>query len=302
MAKFLYAHRPSKHIQRRMVVDACRRLEAITPLPDYRFVGFGAYEYVDFDLVRRELGIVGMDSIEVDAKHSARYLFNRPFDRIDVHFDRASNVLPTLLDEPMLRIVWLDYVDRLNGEVLGDFGTCLRKVAPGSLVLITIHAKPRGALAERRANLAADVGEQRVPAHATKAHLGPHFADVQRDIVARTVAEQLRYRNDGATFTQVFDIRYTDSTPMQTWGGLVSLPGDPDAQVALAGLKGLPQTSFAGDPAVHATVPPLTTREVLHLNSQLPCAGPLDAEDIPVDELNAYERLYRWYPPVPAAM
>jgi hypothetical protein len=302
MAKFLYAHRPSKHVQRRMVVDACRRLEAIAPLPSYRFVGFGAYEYVDFDLMRRDLGIVGMDSIELDSKHTARYLFNRPFDRIDVHFDRASNVLPTLLDERMLRIVWLDYVDRLNGEVLSDLGTCLRKVAPGSLVLITVRAKPRGAFAERRENLAADVGEQRVPASATNAHLGPHFADVQRDIVSSSVTEQLRYRNDGATFTQVFDIRYTDSTPMQTWGGLVSVPGDPDAQIALDELKMLRQTSFAGNLAVHATVPPLTTREVLHLNSQLPAVSSLDAEDIPVDELNAYESLYRWYPPVPVAM
>ena len=285
MAKFLYAHRPSKHVQRKMIVDACRRLDRIAPLGTYRFVGFGAYEFVDFELFRRELGVVVMDSIELDTARQKRYLFNRPFDHIEVHFDRASNVLPDLLDDSGRRIVWLDYLGGVDHEVLSDVGTCVRKLAPGSILVITVGARPRGPFAERRANLAADVGEARVPAHATDAYLGPHFADVQRDIVAASIPEQLRYRDDAAAFTQLFDIRYTDSTPMQTWGGLLAVDGDPSAAAVIAECDALEQTSLPGQPPVRATVPPLTTREVLYLNRQLPSQGVLQGEDIPDAEL-----------------
>ncbi len=100
---------------------------------------------------------------------------------------------------------------------------------------------------------------------------------------------------------QLFDIRYEDSMPMQTWGGLVTGPALA-ASIAAADFGGLEQTSLAGDLPVDATVPPLTNREVLNLNLQLPTAGALDAADVPEDDLDAYRRLYRWYPPVPAPM
>ena len=134
MARFLYANRPSKHIQRRMVVDACRRLRVFSSLCDYRYVGFGAYEFVNFELVRRELGIVQMDSIEQDTRYEDRYLFNRPFAEIEVHFDTANNVLPNLLEEAALRVVWLDYTSGLNQKVLQDVGICIRKLTPGSVL------------------------------------------------------------------------------------------------------------------------------------------------------------------------
>ncbi len=126
MARFLYAQRPSKHIQRRMVVDAFRKLRAFAPLPEYEYVGFGAYEFVDFELCRRELGIVSMHSIEVNSHQQDRYLFNRPFSDIELHFDRASNVLPDLLEDPVLRIIWLDYTSGIDQEVLQDLGLSFR--------------------------------------------------------------------------------------------------------------------------------------------------------------------------------
>lgn len=303
MADFLYAHRPSKHVQRRMIVDACRRLDRIAPLEAYRFVGFGAYEYVDFELVRRELGIVGMDSIEADVKHQARYEFNRPFHGIELHFARASDVLPDLLDAAVRRIVWLDYLEGVDREVLTDLGTCVRKLAPGSVMLITVRARPEGVFDERRDRLVAAVGSDRVPDDVDNARLGKGTGDVQRGILASAVPQSLRRRDDDATFTQLFDIRYKDGVPMQTWGGLLSVPEQAEA-VAAADFGALEQVSLASEPAVGATVPPLTTREVLYLNQRLPCGegGRLTGEDIPEEQLDAYERLYRWYPPVPAAM
>ncbi len=56
--------RPNKQIQRLMCIDVMRRLSAFRPLNDYRYIGLGGYEFIDFDLVYRSLGIKRMISIE----------------------------------------------------------------------------------------------------------------------------------------------------------------------------------------------------------------------------------------------
>jgi hypothetical protein len=302
MARFLYVSRPSKHVQRHMVVDACRRLRAFAPLSEYVYIGMGAFEFVDFELVRRELGIVTMHSIEIDDNARERYVFNRPFAEITVHFDRASNVLPDLLDDPVLRIVWLDYVSGLTQEVLQDVGTCVRKLAAGSALFVTVAARPAKPAARRRSELVDAVGANRVGAHVNDQMLASGLPAVQRDILLSEAVEHQARRVDGATFRQLFNLRYTDSTPMQTWGGVLVGPAMA-AAFESARFDELDQTSNDAT-MVDATVEPLTMREVLHLNRQLPAGAgsPLTGDGIPSDALRAYERLYRWYPTVPAPM
>jgi hypothetical protein len=302
MARFLYGSRPSKHVQRRMVVDACRRLRAFAPLAEYEYLGFGAFEFVDFELVRRELGIVRMQSIEEDTNGQARYLFNRPFAEIRMHFSRASDVLPDLLDEPVLRIVWLDYTGLLEHEVLQDVGTCIRKLVPGSVLIVTVAARPATPASSRRDRLVEAVGAERVSGDITNESLALGFAATQRDILVAEADVQATRRTDGAVLRQLFNIRYRDDNPMQTWGGVLLSPGM-SAALDLANFAEMEQVSL-DEMAVDATVEPLTTREVLHLNRQIPTApgAALVGEGIPPAALIAYERLYRWYPAVPAPM
>src|SRR5919106_3791691 len=200
MARFLWAHRPSKHVQRRMVVDVCRQLRTFDELTNYRYVGFGAYEFVDFELFRRELGIVGMDSIEFDTSGQERYRFNRPFGEIELHFDRASDVLPDLLEDPLLRIVWLDYTWGLNQEVLQDVGTCVRKLVAGSMLIVTVVARPARPANERRARLIEAVGPDRVDPDVTDDSLAHGLPAAQRDILVSEAASQASRRGDGAAF------------------------------------------------------------------------------------------------------
>ena len=51
-----YEFRPAKAAQRRMIVDACRRLTAISALDQYQYVGFGGLEFIDFIEFHRGLG------------------------------------------------------------------------------------------------------------------------------------------------------------------------------------------------------------------------------------------------------
>jgi hypothetical protein len=304
MGRFLWAQRPSKHVQRRMVVDACRRLRSFAPLDQYRYVGFGAYEFVDFELFRRELGIVEMHSIEGgEGEEEGRFTFNRPFGEVSVHFGRASDLLPDILDDAVLRIVWLDYLSSLSAEVLQDVGTCGRMMIPGSVLIVTINARPPQPKGERRRKLIEAVGPERVAPEMIDENLDPPgFARAQREILAQEVRSWMSRRDDGSSFRQLFNIRYDDGTPMLTWGGLIVAPGM-HAALENACFHELEQTSD-GEHMVDATVHPLTTREVLHLNSQLPTrdATGLSGQGIPEEALQSYERLYRWYPTVPAPM
>jgi hypothetical protein len=285
-----------------MVFEVCRRLRAFSPLTDYHYVGFGAYEFVDFELCRRELGLVTMHSIEVDSSAAARYSFNRPFADIAIHFDTASNVLPDLVDTAALRIVWLDYTSGLEQEVLQDVGICLRRLIPGSMLIVTVNATPAKPASDRRAELVRAVGATRVDPQVTNETLAHGLPSVQRDILMHEVATQLPRRTDGSTFEQVLNIRYRDSQTMHTWGGVLVAPGMRSAFDS-AHFEDLEQVS-TDSRLIDATVEPLTTREVLHLNRQLPVTTPntLGGHGIPDNALRAYERLYRWYPSVPIAM
>src|SRR6266851_2685661 len=134
-----YSGRPAKHIQRRMVVEALRRLDAIISLKKYRYVGFGGLEFLDFDLVHRTLGISQMTSIEHDSAKAKRFGFNRPFRGIRLLMGKASEFLPSV-DWRGPRIVWLDYEVMLTGEVLRDAETVARVLRPGSVLIVTINA------------------------------------------------------------------------------------------------------------------------------------------------------------------
>lgn len=300
-AKYTYAFRPRKQIQRLLIVDACQRLRTIAPLETYQYVGFGGFEFVDFDLFRRRLGIGRMVSYEKDADES-RYEFNRPFADIELKFGSASQHL-AFLDRATLRIVWLDYLQTLDHEVLQDVAAASARLAPGSLLIVTVNAMPARPADRRRAQLAESVGEERVPNGVEDASLAKWgLADVQRRILAATAEEALDGRGDGAQFEQLFNFRYADGAQMLTVGGIIVTPGIRQAFEACK-FEQLKQVSRDHN-AVLISAPALTAKEALHLNRQLPLdAGAiLDCPGLDPDDVEGYERFYRWYPPIPAAI
>lgn len=297
--KYSYAFRPRKQIQRLLIVDACQRLRAVAPLEDYEYVGFGGFEFVDFDLFRRRLGIKRMVSYEKDPDPD-RYEFNRPFGEIELRFGPASQFLP-FLDKATLRIVWLDYLQRLDAEVLQDAAAAAARLAPGSLFLASVNAMPARPASNRRAELATDVGEEQIPNDVDDASLAKWgLAEVQRRILLRAIANALEARGDGASFEQLFHFRYADGAQMLTVGGMIVTPGLRQLFEA-ARFDQLDQVSHGGSPIV-VSAPALTMREALHLNAQLPCptGGALACPGLDADDLAGYEQFYRWYPPIPA--
>jgi Putative O-methyltransferase len=295
MPPFSYVARPAKHVLRQMLAEALRLLDPISDLGTYRYVGFGGLEFVDFDLFHRQFGMAEMISIEIDSNAYDRYTANRPFAPIAVRAGSASEQLPAL-DWSGLNIVWLDYEQPLNDEVLSDVSYLARELSPGSVLIVTVNARtPR--IGERVATLERNVGANRVPLGKDEDALAKWgFAEVQRDILYDAIRRECRNRADKASFEQLFDFQYADSVFMQTYGGILSSPSL-EKTVASLSLSQLEFVRSRGDDPVRIELPILTRREVIELNRQLP-RQPSDAlqlEGVRAEDLARYERFYRWY-------
>jgi len=294
-----YGMRPAKHIQRQLVFDACRRLTAFAPMSDYWYIGLGGLEFVDFALARRQLGIRRMISMEQDTFAYARYEFNRPFAEIDVLGGRATDLLPTL-DYVGLRIVWLDYEQRLNDEVMADAIYLSRVLLPGSVLIVTMNSDPASPRDRRRSELVDRVGESRIPSGTTDETLARWgLASAQWRILSDALTAAFRSRGDGAYLEQLFNVCYADTSRMQTYGGVVLAP----ALVRAFETCRFDDLDFIrrGEEPVIVRAPVLTVKELIHLNRQLPlpAGGAFEGATLPDDDMADYERFYRWYPTPP---
>jgi hypothetical protein len=297
MPKIDYRLRPSKAIQRHMIVEICRRLTVFAPLPDYQYVGFGSLEFIDFDLVHRSLGITDMTSIEADLVWMERYLFNRPFQTVKIIPGRASEHL-TELDWGKLSIVWLDYEQKLNNEVISDVTLLCGRLQPGSALFVTVNAQPEMVIAERRPDLVKRIGERRIPPLVTNESLAKWgLADTQHQVLHDVISDTLRDRFIRADWMQVLDIRYADDARMQTLGGIVLAPGNKKA-FDDARFGDLDFVRFAGGAPLQIRVPVLTAKERRALNEQLPLSSgaTLTVSWLSDDDANDYLRVYRYAP------
>ena len=291
--------RPNKQIQRLMCIDVMRRLQTFRPLDEYRYVGLGGYEFIDFDLVYRALGISRMTSIE-DTGRIERFEFNRPFASIEIEWGNTNERLPTLkLDEPL--IVWLDYCGPVDKRILPDVLLLGEKLLAGSMLLVTVNADtlPDG---DRLDVLEKRVTRERIPIDIRDdAQLdGWGTAVVQRRVLASEIRTGLARRADGRRFEQLVNIHYRDTRKMQTWGG-VFIDAGTEANFTAAGFRDLPQVK-TGDEPVAVKVPILTAREILTLEPAMGAGAPDVLPWVPEREIRSFEELHRWYPPVPAPM
>jgi hypothetical protein len=283
-----------------MAIDTMRRLSAFRPVAEYRYVGLGGFEFIDFDLIKRSLGIRSMISIE-ETNHPARSEFNCPSPDIEVLFGHSNVVLPGIaIDEPS--IIWMDYCSPLRHDVLQDILLLGERMLPGSMLLITANAavSPDG---ERVSTLEERVGRDRVPLDVSEEkHLDGHrTAAVQRRILLSEIRKGLSKREDGVRFEQVMNVNYRDTTAMQTIGGIF-VDTSTTSQFASAEFRTLEQVKTTEEP-LKVRVPVLTAREVLDLEKRMQRGEPFPTFDwLKSRERDSFGKLHRWYPPVPAPM
>ena len=315
-----YSVRPAKAIERRMLCAAFERLHAFQHIQDYRYIGFGSIYFSDFQLLHRELGITDMLSIEKDVSARGCFRFNRPYKCIRLKFAASSQVLPAL-NWGRRTIVWLDYDDRLNVNILGDIATVCFRATSGSLVVISVNAHPDAEpskedrdiheketgkpfdLSDYRLHIAKELVGEKLPAGTSGADLrGQGLAKVFREIIHNEIVEQLSIRNamlqpeERIYYRQLFHFRYKDGAQMVTVGGILYRRADEQTLTA-CDFDTLP---FIRNGAEHCSIkaPCLTGKEIRHLNTQLPTNSPakLRAAGVPLSDIQQYAEVYRYFP------
>jgi hypothetical protein len=294
MGAMSYENRPSKAVTRSIFVEMLRHLKVIAPLTDYQYVGFGALEFVDFDVVHRRLGIEKMTSIEASSPLE-RYEYNRPFSKINVLSGRAQTVLPGL-DWRGLSIVWLDYTSSLTHEVIRDVEHMARVLIPGSVLAVTVNAHPDMDIAKRRTNLEKAIGSANVPVGVSDNKLGQWgLAEVQQGVLHDHIDQVMSLRLDSASWRQILNVQYQDSARMQMIAGIVSAPVA-DRVIDDCRFHEMPEYR-SGKDALNVFVPLLTKRERAWFERRMPLApgDPLPSRPgIKASDVEAFVSVYRW--------
>jgi hypothetical protein len=289
-----YEFRPAKAAQRRMIVDACRRLTAVAALDKYQYVGFGGLEFIDFVEFHRGLGIPIMTSIERDTNMHHRLEFNKPYSGIRILMGEARDQLPQV-DWTTLAITWLDYTDTLTKDVLRDVDYVVRSSVPGSMVVVTVNGAATGIpLGERLGRLRDELGDLVDDSVTDQDMAGWGPVTVERSVL-QARAHSVGREAHGLPFRQLFNFHYADDAKMLTWGGIVT-SASLDRTIDACRFEDLDFVRTGAD-AFEIRVPVLTEREIAYLETELvgPAAAPLPKiKGVEPSDIKAFAQVYRW--------
>ena len=141
--KLNYALRPSKQVERKLLVEAMQKLshEGL-PISDYTSLGFGAPFYADFQVFHRYLFIDKMICVE-GGSIPKRMIFNKPFGFIELRLDMLQKSSLRLIARPaiwLLRPTTINHWERIR---MADVQQITWVLAPGSVLLVTVEADAR---------------------------------------------------------------------------------------------------------------------------------------------------------------
>jgi hypothetical protein len=278
-----------------MFCDALRALRRLRPIEEYQYIGFGHWQFVDFELMRREVGVRGMYSIERNTNEQARFEENMPFEEISLLFDTAFACLQgDKIDLTKPTIAWLDYTIPLESSVLQDLRLLMEQMPVGSVLATTLNCHP----GHEEGRLEALERKLEVPGDIVEDDLGRDgLPKVQRRVLVEQLEATAQQRADGAGIAQFMFLRYADRAPMTFWAGLVTDDSEPiEAAVETLGRH---EQFRDGEDFLDVSVPYLSTREVIALNKEITEGSAPSIRGVPKDQCEAYGRLHRWYPPVP---
>lgn len=297
-----YALRPAKNIERKLIAEACARLSVFDRVCSYRYVGFGSTFYSDFTLFHRVLGFGPMISIQKNLGDKIRFDFNVPLGCITNQFGESSDILPNLTWEGIPTIVWLDYDEKIDVSKLNDIGFLAGALHPSSVLIMTVRSKGEDFGDQppaRLDNLRKQLGDKLPQEVSLPDVVNSRFHNVMWRAVNATIADILTRRNSAilsqqhVKFEQIFYFTYTDSTPMVTVGGIF-IKEEQREEFSRCDFQSL-EFYKSGAEAYDIYVPSLTYREQRHLDKQLPGTR-AEAPGVPAEDLEAYARLYRYFP------
>lgn len=143
MSHPIYHLRPHKAVDRNLFCEALIHIGKMEDLSKYRYIGFGSYEFDEYKLLYRMLGLEDMHSIEKDSNIYARQQFNKPYPGIQLFNKDCSAYFDENYDETKQSIVWLDFSDAHDKvSQCDDIAYVCGKLAEKDILRITLNAQP----------------------------------------------------------------------------------------------------------------------------------------------------------------
>lgn len=299
-----YSLRPSKNIQRQIVFEGIRDLQAHLDLDRLVYVGFGSIWFADFAMAHKSLQIDDMVSIEKDDIGYRRAVFNAPYATVRVKHGLSNNVLPSLYDDDLIKrrpwLVWLDYDYAYNESVRDDVRSIVENAPTNSIALFTFNGKDhKYGSAPERPNRLRELFGAVVPDDLSKEackdeQMQETLATLALDYMRATAADLSR----PGGFIPAFRIVYRDLSPMITVGGV--LPAKGAARVASDTVG---NQAWRCQPSKPIVAPHLTMREAAVLQSKLPMAEQLSRKvvqdlgfDLDEQQIEAFQLYYKQFP------
>lgn len=305
--KVPYPIRPSKQVERKLFLEILHKLgKEGLPVQDYTYIGMGSIFYVDFILFHRYLYVESM----ICAEHSddkKRMRFNKPYKFIRLENGDVASLIPEV-EEGKRYLVWLDYDTPLDGDKLNHFGGFLRRLASGSVIMITVDAQRRIDEDELQSGTTLkDLDDQAckelnlpfkryLGRPVVRADLSYNGLPSMLSRVLRAKSEEIMALRGSMRLLQLFNYRYADGAQMYTYGGLVcdQALGDRLASSTILEVVGVAR----GLEPISISVPPLTMREKEWLDSKIRSRIRIDKMPFELKQsaLDAYLEFYKHYP------
>lgn len=312
-----YHLRPNKAVDRNLFVESLVKIERIVDLSDYRYIGFGSYEFDEFKLIYRYLGIEDLHSIEMDSNVFRRQSFNKPYSCIELYNKTCGAYFDEDYDENKHSIIWVDFsVANDKYAQCQDIANISGKLQAGDIFRITVNANSSGVPTGDYPGPEIPRAEKKVARYTwLKSNLGKYFPDNSSEtditdngyplfllkVIKKAVYQDL---NSELFACPISNYVYSDNTQMMTLTLFIGLSSEKEDI-----LKRL-STAYKGwecyininewEEPMKIDLPPLTVHEQLeikqHKNTDEDMRKIWEEMGIQKDEVERYLRFARYYP------
>lgn len=299
--KINYLIRPTKQVERKLIIEALQRLKMVYAIGNYQYVGMGSLFYVDYQMFHKYLGIKDMISMEMEEDKIDRFDFNKPYDFIELLSGISTDVLPTL-DWEKDMFIWLDYDSEISQMVVADIQIVCSRIKPGGILLVTIDAKPERFESPSR-DPSVPVNKDRLenfkkalypyhPFDIRERNLtSKEFPSLLREIMTGVIKDELIKRK--IRFFQIFNFKYKDTSPMYTFGCIFE---ENPTSIKKTGLFNLDFVSKDSQ-IIEISLPIITPLEKMCFDQLIPnISEKLGESFLNKEQLNDYEKYYKYYP------
>ena len=240
----------------------------------------------DFKYLHSTLRIKDMISLEGDSNVAKRQLFNQPLSCIEIRTQRSSDFLINhSFDRPS--IVWFDYATPGDlAEQLGEVRQLVAMLTAGDVFKITLNANPESLGRPREGDLRAfraERAQERLNEYAP-AVIDPDMVTAKNYpallLHAIHSAAKKGVEGDRRLFVQpLSSFAYRDGQQMVTATGILLNHADKDPFLQSTRLEHWAYKNFTWERATPISVPDLSAKERMHIESLLPDVDPSNIAD-----------------------